>query len=164
MKKLRLITFLVPIISSSSSSLEWLSSKSSFRGAWLLWWWGKSSWLNWLSCWWSKWWWWPQYDNYDDDDEIPVEVETVYGFLERDSAAVYTKTKDEELPNFLWKEVMIPIQPQSLDLPPSIYWYYEIIINCLWVVWVSSTSLHRNEWWQTITIVIIITCICIIII
>ena len=40
-------------------------------------------------------------DNFDDDDKLPVEVETVYGCLERDSAAVYTRTKDEESPNFL---------------------------------------------------------------
>ena len=40
-------------------------------------------------------------DNSDDDYELPVEVGTVYVFLEQDSAAVYTRTKDEESPNFL---------------------------------------------------------------
>ena len=39
--------------------------------------------------------------NYGDDDELPVEVETVCVCLEQDSAAVCTRIKNEELPNFL---------------------------------------------------------------
>ena len=40
-------------------------------------------------------------DNFDDDDKLPVEVGTVYGCLEQDSAAVYTRRKGEESHNFL---------------------------------------------------------------